>query len=602
MQKITFKNIKIQNFLSVGEDSLHLTFNKGISLITGLNKDKDSKNGCGKTTVLDALYWNIFGNTIRDIKKDKILHNQSKKNCVVSLEFIKENSNQNIENYKIERSIEPSFVHLYKNGEDITLSSMPKTDEQIKEIIGGNEEVFRNAVIMSLDNALPFMAQKKVEKRKFVEGILQINIFGEMLLKVRSDYNQQKKEYDIEVTKFTEQQKKISSFKEQIERNKNNKQIKIHQLEEKININLKKIQDINKIENTQFAIEKLKSTLEETEKNISEDDKKIEEIRKKEETLLKHQTESETQINQLNSEIQKLKSRTGVCPTCKREYNTESQDTIEEHILEIQKSLDEKKSHLTFSMVEKKNNTVLKNSILSNVQKNKEFVKKINEKITSLSTQKQMIEMLESVNNDLKLESASILFEKDELEEVVENFQTEINSTELQISDIQQKLNILESAKFVVSEEGVKSFIVKKMISLLNQRLNYYLKLLEAPCVCSFDEMFEETLINEHNKECSYFNFSGGERKRIDLAVLFTFQDILKTQSGINYSLSIYDELLDSALDEKGVKKVLDILKEKTEKFDDSVYIISHNSNIIKDDIHQVVVLEKNNGKTRIVN
>ena len=125
---------------------------------------------------------------------------------------------------------------------------------------------------------------------------------------------------------------------------------------------------------------------------------------------------------------------------------------------------------------------------------------------------------------------------------------------------------------------------------------------MEAPCVCSFDEMFEETLINEHNKECSYFNFSGGERKRIDLAVLFTFQDILKTQSGINYSLSIYDELLDSALDEKGVKKVLDILKEKTEKFDDSVYIISHNSNIIKDDIHQVVVLEKNNGKTRIVN
>jgi ABC-type dipeptide/oligopeptide/nickel transport system ATPase subunit len=196
---------------------------------------------------------------------------------------------------------------------------------------------------------------------------------------------------------------------------------------------------------------------------------------------------------------------------------------------------------------------------------------------------------------------ASITFDKDDLEDTIEKIKLEIGDSENLLSVFQKKLNILESAKFVVSEEGVKSFIIKKMLDLLNQKLNYYLNLLEAPCVCSFDETFEETLINEHKKECSYFNFSGGERARINLAVLFTFQDILKTQTGIGYSLSVYDELLDSALDEKGVRKVLDILRERTEKHNDSVYIISHNSTIAKNEIEQVVMLEKINGQTKII-
>lgn len=601
MQKIVFKNISIQNFLSVGQHPLSLSFNNGISLITGTNKDKDSKNGCGKTTILDALYWSIFGNTIRDIKKDKIIHNQSKKNCLVILEFDKENSNKEIENYRIERCIEPSYVHLFKNKEDITLSSMPKTDEYIKEIIGGNEEVFRNAVIMSLDNSVPFMAQKKIEKRKFVEGILQINIFSELLQKVRADFNETKKEYEILVNKFDEQHKSLKIFCNQLEKNKSIKLQKIKQLEDKISVNLQKIKEINAIEDPSSTVEKCKAHLITVEKNIEQEDLSCSEANIQIESLNKAETLLESEIHRIELEIKKIKSKTGVCPTCKREYLTESQEIIERHLSELSNDLKIKEKEL--KEISEKNNKLKqnKNTSTSNIKNLKDLLKKINEKISKLSSLAQEITFLENTNNDLKIEMASISYDKDDLEDTIESIKTEINFTEGSLSNLQKKLNILESAKFVVSEEGVKSFIIKKMLDLLNQRLNYYLKLLEAPCTCVFDETFEETLVNEHKKECSYFNFSGGERARINLAVLFTFQDILKTQTGISYSMSVYDELLDSALDEKGIQKTLSLLKERTEKFNESVYIISHNPTIVKDEIHQVITLEKINGQTKII-
>lgn len=601
MQKIIFKNINIQNFLSVGEIPLNLSFESGISLITGVNKDKDSKNGCGKTTILDALYWSIFGNTIRDIKKDKIIHNQTKKNCLVVLEFDKEKSNKEIENYRIERCIEPSYVHLFKNGEDITLSSMPKTDECIKEIIGGNEEVFRNAVIMSLDNSVPFMAQKKIEKRKFVEGILQINIFSELLQKVRSEYNESKKEYEILVNKFNEQQKSLKIFSDQLEKNKQIKQQKIKQLEDKLSINLQKIKDINAIEDPSSTIEKCKVHIGTVEKNIEQEENICTEANIQIESLNKSETLLESEISRVESEIKKIKSKNGVCPTCKREYLSESQEIIEKHLSEQVSILDIKQTELKNITIKNDKQKQIKNSSINNIKNLKDLLKKINEKITKLSTLAQEITFLENVNNELKIDMASISYDKDDLEDTIEAVKLEIKSSEDSLSNLQKKLNILESAKFVVSEEGVKSFIIKKMLNLLNQKLNYYLNLLEAPCTCIFDETFEETLINDHKKECSYFNFSGGERSRINLAVLFTFQDILKTQTGISYSMSVYDELLDSALDEKGIQKALSILKERTENFGESVYIISHNPTVVKDEIHQIITLEKINGQTKIV-
>jgi DNA repair exonuclease SbcCD ATPase subunit len=160
----------------------------------------------------------------------------------------------------------------------------------------------------------------------------------------------------------------------------------------------------------------------------------------------------------------------------------------------------------------------------------------------------------------------------------------------------------MDVVKFVVSEEGVKSFIVKKILSHFNGKLTHFLKKLDSNCVCVFNEYFEEEIVNEKGKICLYNNFSGAERKAIDLACLFSFMDMRKSQGDVYYNISFYDELFDSSLDEKGVDLVLEILNERVEKYNECVMVISHRKESIKSANGDIIFLEKHNGITRRVN
>jgi hypothetical protein len=131
----------------------------------------------------------------------------------------------------------------------------------------------------------------------------------------------------------------------------------------------------------------------------------------------------------------------------------------------------------------------------------------------------------------------------------------EIKTIQEEIKSLYKELDILENAKLIVSEEGVKTIIIKKILKFLNERLNFYLLTLEASCSCHFDDTFDTTIKTLNGKDIDYWNLSGGERKRVDAAVIFTFQDLLKMQTGVNFNISIYDEWADSALDEKGLIK-----------------------------------------------
>jgi len=152
-----------------------------------------------------------------------------------------------------------------------------------------------------------------------------------------------------------------------------------------------------------------------------------------------------------------------------------------------------------------------------------------------------------------------------------------------------------------VSEEGVKSYIVNKLLELLNSKLFYYLKRLDSNSVCVFDEYFEEQIVNEENKIFSYFNFSGAERKSIDLACLFAFSDIRRIQGGVSYNISLYDELFDSSFDEKGIELITEILKERVDSLGECAIVISHRKESLKAVTGDVIYLEKSGGITRRV-
>ena len=596
MKKITFEKVEIKNFLSIGNQGIELNFNKGINLINGLNKDNQSKNGVGKSTIADAVFWGLFGTPIREIKKEKLQHNKNDKNCSVSLTFLVKSETES-KKYTIFRNLNPSKVEIYCENENITQSTIQKNDEFIKALIGGNEEVFNNSVIMTANGTLPFMAQKKVDKRKFIEGILQLNVFSEMLLKTRSEYNELKKENDLISNQFVNEQKNLEIFENQKLNGEKVKKEKVQTFKDKIEENNKALDDLNKKFNKDYSDidQKLKDVTDQIKLLKSGADKE----KQKKETLYKQKTQIELQINQKKLEKEQFLKKGNACPTCNREYCKEDIDINSNKIKTINEEIE------TF-------NTKLKNIEPSEKQSHKMLIKIFNgiekledqknivlNKKSEFSLIKEKINNVKTKNKEYEKYIQDILNEKSDYDSNIELTKNKIKDISEKLENVKKDLQILTSAKFILSEEGIKTFIIKKIIDILNSRLNHYLKLLNAPCSCYFDEMFEESIYNLDKKECSYFNFSGGERKRIDLAILFMFQDVLKIQSGIHFNLNIYDELFDSALDDEGSDKVLEILKNKVEKYEESIYIISHKSST-KSNIDNVILLEKENGVTKL--
>jgi len=594
---IVFNTLKIKNFLSVGDNEININFQNGINLLTGINKDNNTRNGVGKSSIIESVYWCLFGSTIRDIKNDKIIHNQQKKGCEVTLKFdvISVDSIKN--SYQIIRSLGPSKIQVLKDDIDITLSTIPANDEFIQKLIGATPEVFNNAVIMTANNTLPFMAQKKIEKRKFIEGILNLNIFTEMLLKARSDLNDTKKQNDILSNNFLNQQKNLDIFESQIVKNKQKKKDKI----DNINLTIKKIKD------DIASTEKINVSLDDILVKIKENDTKLIKLEtgltKLDEDILeysKKQIEYKTYIQNEKNKLKEFDKKKDFCPTCNRKFENLIEDNhkcLKEDCLLII----EKNEMLLTDINDKIN---VKNT---KKQEIKQFIFGIKDKNKKLQQEKSSVELKnQKINNfkdkikEYESQIEELINEKDETNDQIDTIKKEISNIEKDLEKVKKELSVLEEIKFVLSEEGVKTHIIKKLLTLFNQKINFYLKSMDAPCTCEFDEMFEEKIINVYGNECSYFNFSGGERKRIDISVLFAFQDILRLYSGTSFSLSIYDELFDSAIDESGIEKIMNILKKRVEDYKECIYIVSHNKSSIKSNFDNILEIEKYKGETSL--
>ena len=214
MKFVNFHKVSIRNFLSVGPDPVIVDFKTGLHIITGVNKDKqDRRNGVGKSTVADAIHFAVFGSTIRELKKENIVNHLTGSGTIVELEFsIVENDKS--DDFKIVRSLEPSRCKLYVNGKDETRDSISNTTEYICEILSATQDIFQNCVVMTVNHTVPFMAKKKVEKRKFIEGIFNLEVFSNMLSQLRTEYNDVKRDLEVEQARFIEAEKGLNQYKE----------------------------------------------------------------------------------------------------------------------------------------------------------------------------------------------------------------------------------------------------------------------------------------------------------------------------------------------------------------------------------------------------
>jgi DNA repair exonuclease SbcCD ATPase subunit len=590
MKKVIFKTLKAKNFLSIGKEPVVINFQKGLNIITGINKDlMDRQNGTGKSSIVDSFYFALFGETTRELKKEFVTNNITNETTEVSLSFSIDKNE-----YEITRTIKPSKCYLYENGNDISRDSMANTTEYVLSLLNLTPEVFSNCISLSINSTIPFMAQKKIDKRKFIEGIFNLDVFTKMNNLLKEEYKEIKKEIELIGAKHTELSNSIKVIDQQNERIRKERETRKNTIEENIKAyesQLKKLQEkiqgyeITDNKDSESKIKKLEEKIKETEKVIKG---KLE---------LFYNVKKERDM--LREDLSKIGTDEDECPICLRPVTIDDKNHIETRIKEIENKINEslKEGERIDGEMEKDNkqkelfqkginllkDTINKNNLQIQQKKNDE------EKITYTKTQLEKEQnLLKELNNLAKEEEKST----DDLKKKLQSYTEELN-------DKKKHFKVLDNTKFVLSEEGVKSYVVKKILNLFNSKIAFYLKELNSNAIITFDQYFEEDIKNERGKPTMYFNYSGAERKAIDLAVMFAFIDMLKMQTNVYYNIQFYDELLDTSLDSAGVENVVRLLKEFVQTHFYGIYVISHRKECSKLANGEVVFLEKKNGITK---
>jgi len=593
MKKVNFNKISIKNFLSFGNEPVVLEFKRGLHVITGVNRDKsDRQNGLGKSAMMESLYFAIFGTTIRELKKDLIPNSFTNGSCEVILNFDVIQESQKDE-YRLVRTINPTKLFLYKNGEDITRDSIKNTEEYLHNLINASPSIFENCVIMTLNNTIPFMAKSKVDKRKFIEGIFNLDIFSKMLAEVREEYNDTKKTYEIDLTKMEGSQRSVESFKNQRENILTNRKNKISVYEQR------KVNNISEKDKLEVEINKILSeNLDELKDNINKLKKVKETLEKTINSLSEKKYQTLSTISQNESNLKKIGTSEANCPVCLRSIEEHDKQMIIDEKNKISDFINQNKESLKKIEADidsnKQNKKKIESAIDKGLDKIKNFAVNEQKKINIKDRIKQLDVWLSQLDGDIEeLKSTDT-----DVDGVIQNAEKDLEDIKESVNKYRFNLNLLDTVKFIVSEEGVKSYIVKKILIMFNERIRYYLTKLDGNCICNFNQYFEEEIVNEKNKVCSYFNFSGAERKNIDFACLFTFMDMRRLQGDVTYNISIYDELIDSCLDQKGLELVTGLINERVEKYDECVLVISHRKESVNFATGDVIFLEKKDGIT----
>lgn len=595
MIKINFKRLAITNFLSIGETPVVIDFTPGIHIITGRNVDKpDRRNMIGKSSIIRAFYYAIIGEDMFKTKKELISNNITNKGGKVSLTFDVVENDKVIE-CKIDRSVKPAKCNFIVDGVDKTRDSITNTTLDICKMLRITSEILKNCVIMSMNNSIPFMLQSKNDKREFIEHIFRLEVFNDMFADAKTEYNTYKKEVDVQERQKNDTELTIKSYKVKQEQAYSQLQDKIVNLQQSIENNQKTIADYQQ----KILDFKLPDAVNDCEQQIQQLKNKQNSCHVKLNEYSVELGKFDTVLSQLMSLLYDYNSTKTVCPTCNRPFDNINAEELEQ----LKKTTEEKI----------KNNKSECNIVMQKISKVNEAIKLIEKKIQQINKLdkqykdalhqvdlwKSKIEQYESNNQSIyntieTLKQSSI----QTYDELIDELNKKLSDINKNIVELKDKLYIAEMVKYITSEEGVKAYLIKKIIEVFNTKIDYYVKKLDGNGKVSFNEFFDETIVNYQGKQCAYTNFSGAEQKSIDLACLFTFMDMRSAQGNVSYNVSFYDELFDSSLDAKGIEKVVEVLTERVNNHNECAYVVTHRQEMMQIATGDTVFLEKKNGIT----
>lgn len=543
---IIFENIKFKNFLSYGNQYSFIDFLKSKrTIILG-------KNGAGKSALIDAITYALYGKPFRKINKGSLINTINKKDLKVVLNFRIENTQ-----YKIIRGMRPGIFEIYIDGVMVPQDASNRDYQKYLEndILCLNYRTFTQIVILGSSSYVPFMRMKSSAKREIIEDILNITMFSKMneILKGKlkdTDLKLNFLEKDMELSKkqykfLFEKSRQSSINKEGAIQSKNDQ---IQELEDQIAI----------IENEALALEMKKQPIDD-----------INSIKKKYKQFNEFKIQITSKLKQVLKEVE-FYNENSSCSQCKtvltEEYREQRLELLNAKSSEYKKACEEIEKNiikLKFNINEYKEINEYNQKIRRKEEKLKSEINTLKNQITYI---RKDIEEINTSTNDIVQPSE------------LEALRNTVKQLDCERQNFFKEIDIMKMGLMILKDNGAKTRIIKFYLPLINKTVNDFLECFDFNVLFTFDENFDESIKARNIDTFTYGNFSEGERMRIDLSLMFTWREIAKRKNSASTNLLFFDEILDSAMDAEGLEMFMNIIEE----FDPetNLFVISHREGI----------------------
>ena len=544
---IRFKKISYRNFFAAGNAGIEIDLDSHpTTLITGTN-------GAGKSTMLSAICYALYGKPYRNINKAQIINSVNGKNCLVEIDFTVSGKE-----YKVRRGLRPNVFEIFVDGELLDQNASVRDYQSILEsnILKMNYQVFCQVVIIG-KGYTPFMALTAGARREVIEDLLDIKVFSTMFSLAKS---------------------KLGDIKDNIKEMKNT----INLVKSKIDI---KQDHYNSLKSAAAArVDSLETTKQARAEELAGHQAELEKLRLEEAELngvLVKKKAFETKRQEVVSLTQRMTttaskieksleffSETSECPTCNQSITHDYRDAVvsgkQKKLNEIVDALDKLRDKST-ALDEQVREFERKNKKLQSIVIEKaKLSTKINEVQEAILSLDRMI-LENTTSDDTQIEQV-----RGEIRELTDEGKKLVST----LGSVKDQLHYVEIAVACLKDSGIKAEVIKKYVPLINQKVNHYLAMFDFWVLFELDENFNESIKSRHRDEFTYFSFSEGEKQRIDLSLLFAWRDVAKAKNAARTNLLIFDEVLDGSLEQAAVDNLLQIIRSIGD--DHNVFVISH--------------------------
>jgi DNA repair exonuclease SbcCD ATPase subunit len=568
---IIFRKLRWKNLLSTGNYFTEINLSeKSNTLVVG-------ENGSGKSTMLDALCFALFGKAFRNINKPNLINSINGKDCVVEVEF-----DTNNKSYKIIRGIKPNIFEIYCNGDLINQEAASKDYQDFLEkfILKMNYKSFTQIVILGSASFTPFMQLSAADRRSIIEDLLDIQIFSTMngLVKERMSKNKEitfDKKHEIDLT-----QQKYDIQKKHIEELKQNNEDKVNEYDTEIQLHNDTVSSLlSNVETLTCQTEELQLVV------ASKIDTEV-----KVKKITKLESQIESNLSKFQKDISFFQSHDD-CPTCRQAIANSFKE-------EELKSLSSKVTECEHGLSELEKKLLAEQNKLNEITEKQKLINQKQVEIatanTTINETNKLIARLHKLIDELKNSKVVTDLEEQRLKELKDS----LSILQSNLKQLIEEKSYYDVASTLLKDTGIKTKIVKQYLPIINKLVNKYLASLDFFVNFNLDESFKETIKSRHRDDFSYNNFSEGEKQRIDMALMLTWRAVAKLKNSSNTNLLILDETFDSSLDGNGTEELMKILHMLEGV---NLFVISHKGDILQDKFANVIRFTKEKNFSRIV-